>query len=98
ASARIFLPGGAPPRVGDTFRQSDLARTLERIRDRGPDGFYAGETAALIVAEMERGGGLIDGADLAAYRAVWREPVRFPYRGQTVLSMPPASSGGVTLA
>ena len=98
ATADVFLPGGAPPRVGDTFRQADLARTLERIRDAGPDGFYGGETADLIVAEMERGGGLIGLGDLAAYRAIWREPVRFPYRGHTVLSMPPSSSGGVTLA
>jgi gamma-glutamyltranspeptidase/glutathione hydrolase len=84
--------------LGDTLRQPDLARTLERIRDRGPEGFYAGETADLIVAEMERGGGIITHEDLASYEAAWREPVSFSYRGHTVLSMPPSSSGGATMA
>jgi gamma-glutamyltranspeptidase/glutathione hydrolase len=98
ASAGIFLPGGAPPREGTAFVQPDLARTLERIRDRGADGFYRGETADLIVEEMRRGGGLLTHEDLAAYRSAWREPVRFAYRDHMVLSMPPSSSGGVTLA
>ena len=56
-SARIFLPGDAVPGIGDTFAQPDLAAVLTRLRDQGPDDFYRGETAALIVAEMERGGG-----------------------------------------
>lgn len=99
ASAAQFLPrDGQPPALGDTLRQPDLARTLERIRDQGPDGFYAGETADLIVAEMARGGGLITHEDLAKYRAEWRDPVTFEYRDHTVISMPPASSGGVTMA
>lgn len=95
---QTFLPGGHPPERGDTFRQPELAATLRRIRDLGPDGFYGGETAALIVAEMERGGGLITLQDLAEYRAVWRDPVVFTYRGHTLVSMPPSSSGGATLA
>jgi gamma-glutamyltranspeptidase/glutathione hydrolase len=99
ATAAQFLPrDGAPPLVGDTLRQPDLARTLERIRDQGPDGFYAGETAALIVAEMERGGGLITAEDLAAYRAIWREPVEADYRNYVIYSMPPSSSGGITMS
>jgi gamma-glutamyltranspeptidase/glutathione hydrolase len=98
SSAEIFLPGGTPPRVGDTLRQSDLGRTLERIRDGGPSGFYAGETADLLIEEMRRSGGILTGEDLASYAAAWREPVRFRYRDHTVLSMPPSSSGGVTLA
>ena len=94
-----FLPrDGRPPQVGDTLRQLDLSATLARIRDEGPDGFYAGETADLIVAEMERGGGIITHDDLAAYEVAWREPVTFTYRGHTVVSMPPSSSGGATLA
>jgi gamma-glutamyltranspeptidase/glutathione hydrolase len=97
-SARIFLPGGTPPRIGDTFRQPDLARTLELVRDQGPDGFYRGVVARRIVAEMERGGGILDGDDLAAYESAWREPMRIPYRAHTLVSMPPSSSGGVTLA
>jgi len=98
-TAAQFLPrDGQPPLVGDTLRQPDLARTLERIRDQGPDGFYAGETAELIVAEMQRGGGLITAEDLAGYEAEWREPVVADYRDYTILSMPPASSGGITMA
>ena len=99
ASARQFLPrDGAPPIVGDTLRQLDLAATLGRIRDQGLDGFYAGETAELIVAEMERGDGIMTREDLASYQAAWRDPISFIYRGHTVISMPPSSSGGATMA
>ena len=97
ASRASFLPGGAPPAAGTVLRQPDLARTLEAIRDRGADGFYRGPVADLIVAEMERGGGLISHEDLAAYRAIWRDPITIRYRGHTIYSMPPASSGGVTM-
>ena len=97
ASRAAFLPGGRPPAVGQLLRQHDLAMTLKAIRDRGADGFYSGPVADLIVAEMQRGGGLISHEDLRAYRPVWREPVRIGYAGYTILSMPPASSGGVTM-
>ncbi|MEP6687485.1 MAG: gamma-glutamyltransferase [Gemmatimonadales bacterium] len=97
ASRASFLPNGAPPLPGTTLRQPDLAHTLEAIRDRGAEGFYRGPIADLIVAEMERGGGLISHADLAAYRAIWRDPIALSYRGYTIYSMPPASSGGVTM-
>jgi gamma-glutamyltranspeptidase/glutathione hydrolase len=98
ASRRYFLPdNGQAPAPGSRLVQQDLGRTLEAIRDRGAGGFYAGWVADSIVAEMERGGGLISRADLAAYRALWREPVRISYRGYVIYSMPPASSGGVTL-
>ena len=98
ASAAAWLPGGEAPAVGDTLRLPDLARTLERIRDHGADDFYRGETAALIADEMERGGGILTRKDLARYHAVWRAPTRAGYRGYTLLSMPPPSSGGVTMA
>ena len=97
-TARIFLPAGRVLAVGDTLVQRDLAETLRRIQRDGRDGFYAGRTADLFAAEMRRGGGLITREDLAGYRPAWREPIRFTYRGDTVLSMPPSSSGGVTLA
>ncbi len=97
-SARIFLPGDAVPGIGDTFAQPDLAAVLTRLRDQGPDDFYRGETAALIAAEMERGGGIITLEDLGRYETVWRGPVSFDYRGYTVHSMPPPSSGGLTMA
>ncbi len=98
STAAAFLPKGEPPRAGETLAQPDLVRTLERIRDHGPDGFYRGATAAAIVAEMQRGGGLITADDLAQYQPVWRTPIAFDYRGHRVLSMPPPSSGGATLA
>ncbi|HSM17188.1 MAG TPA: gamma-glutamyltransferase [Gemmatimonadales bacterium] len=97
SSRLAFLPDGRAPPRGMKFRQPDLARTLEDIRARGHNGFYLGRVADLIVDEMRRGGGLITHEDLAAYRAIWREPIRITYRGHTIYSMPPASSGGVTL-
>jgi len=101
SAAQWFRPvaGGASPLgVGDKVTQPELAATLERIAAKGPDGFYKGETAAAIVAEMKRGGGLITADDLAGYAPIWREPLRFTYRGHTITSMPPPSSGGVALA
>lgn len=97
-SAAQFLPGGHAPMPGTTWAQPDLASTLTAIRDSGRRGFYEGRVAGLIVAEMRRGKGIITARDLAGYRAVWREPLKFEYRGHTVYSMPPVSSGGVTLA
>ncbi len=83
---------------GVTFVQSDLAKTLERIRDNGRAGFYEGPTAALIIEEMKDGsGGYITQADLDKYASVWREPLVGKYRGYEVISMPPPSSGGVAL-
>ena len=98
ASARVFLPGDAVPAIGDTFSQPDLAAVLTRLRDQGPDDFYRGETAALIAAEMERGGGIMTLEDLDRYTTVWRDPASFDYRGYTIHSMPPPSSGGLTMA
>lgn len=97
ASRASFLPGGRAPEPGSVLRQPDLAATLTAIRDGGAAGFYRSRVADLIVAEMERGGGLIDHQDLASYEAIWREPVTISYRGHTIYSMPPASSGGVTM-
>lgn len=97
ASLAQFSKNGEPYRPGEILRQPDLARTLERIRDLGRDGFYKGETARLIVAEMQRGGGIITEEDLARYEAVERPPVRGTYRGYEIISMPPPSSGGVAL-
>jgi len=98
ASRRKFLAdNGHAPQPGTVWRQPDLARTLTAIRDQGRDGFYKGSVADLIVKEMDLGGGLISLQDLANYKAIWRDPVRVTYRGYTVYSMPPASSGGVTM-
>ena len=93
-----LLPGGAPPRIGDTLRQPALARTLRAIGERGDSAFYHGALAEAIVASVRGRGGLLAAGDLASYEPVWREPLRFSYRGHEVLGMPPSSSGGVTVA
>jgi gamma-glutamyltranspeptidase/glutathione hydrolase len=96
ASAALFIPGGRLVPVGATWRNPSLAAALRRIADQGRDGFYTGETAKLIVAEMKRSGGIISLEDLRRYQALWRAPVEFSYRGHAVISMPPTSSGGLT--
>jgi gamma-glutamyltranspeptidase/glutathione hydrolase len=98
SSVALFLPGGQVPAAGAVQRNPDLAATLERIAERGAAGFYQGETADLLVAEMERGGGLVTRADLASYRALWREPLEITYRRHTLWTMPPSSSGGIAMA
>ncbi|HEY0768192.1 MAG TPA: gamma-glutamyltransferase, partial [Steroidobacteraceae bacterium] len=80
-----------------TFRQPELESTLRRIAAAGPRGFYAGRTAELIVAEMARGHGHVTYADLAAYRAVWREPLAGEWAGYRVITAPLPSSGGIAL-
>ena len=97
ASRAQFLVHDSAPPPGTMFRQPDLARTLQLISDSGPDVFYRGQIADLIVAEMQRGGGLITKEDLGRYRAKWRTPVQLTYRGYNIYSMPPPSSGGVTM-
>lgn len=83
--------------AGDTLIQTDLANTLKRIRDKGQAGFYEGETAKLIVEEMQRGGGIITLDDLKNYKAVSREPHTFNYKGYKIVGMPMPSSGGLLL-
>jgi gamma-glutamyltranspeptidase/glutathione hydrolase len=97
ASVEAFSNRGTPYAAGDRWRQPDLARTLERIGRDGRDGFYRGETARLIAAEMRQHAGLITEEDLARYEAVEREPIRGTFRGHDIISMPPPSSGGVAL-
>jgi gamma-glutamyltranspeptidase/glutathione hydrolase len=97
ASRAQFLVRDSAPVPGTMWKQPDLVRTLQLISDSGPDVFYRGQVADLIVAEMQRGGGLITKDDLRGYRAKWRAPVQLSYRGHTVYSMPPPSSGGVTM-
>jgi gamma-glutamyltranspeptidase/glutathione hydrolase len=98
ASAKQWYVNGAPLAVGTKVTQPELAVVLERVAEKGPDGFYKGETAAAIAEEMKRGGGLITEKDLADYAVEWRTPLSFKYRGNAVTSMPPPSSGGIVLA
>ncbi|WP_395625639.1 gamma-glutamyltransferase [Daejeonella sp.] len=82
---------------GELWAQKDLAKTLQLIRDKGRDGFYSGEVADLIVAEMQKGGGLITKEDLKNYQAQWRDPLVGNYKDYKIITMPPPSSGGIAL-
>ncbi|HEY0972236.1 MAG TPA: gamma-glutamyltransferase [Gemmatimonadales bacterium] len=98
AGGAVFFPNGEPPAVGSRLVQPALARTLRTIASEGARAFYDGWPADSVEAEMKRGGGIITAEDMARYRPEWREPVRTTYRGHTLVSMPPSSSGGVTIA
>ena len=97
AKSYLFKPDGSAYQPGEMLRQPDLAWTLRQIAARGEAGFYDGPVAERLVAEMERGGGLITRRDLKQYRAIEREPVRGNFHGYEIVSMPPPSSGGVHL-
>ena len=83
---------------GQTFRQPELAKTLERIADQGAKEFYQGQTADLLVAQMQRDKGLITRQDLQDYKVNWREPLHVDWRGNTLYTAPLPSSGGIALA
>jgi gamma-glutamyltranspeptidase / glutathione hydrolase len=95
SSARIYLrPDGGVPQTGDHIALDDLAGTLEAIAVNGVGGFYSGPVAQKIVEAVNAAGGRMTIEDLASYHAVERQPVSGTYRGYTVVSMPPPSSGG----
>lgn len=85
-------------RPGKLFKQPLMAQTLERIAANGPNEFYKGKTADLLVAQMQRDGGLITKQDLADYRVKWREPMRVDWQGNSLYTAPLPSSGGIALA
>ncbi|HUE89170.1 MAG TPA: gamma-glutamyltransferase [Vicinamibacterales bacterium] len=97
ASLAQFSKNGTPYEAGELFKQPDLARSLQRIADHGPAGFYEGETAALIEKEMKANGGLITREDLKNYQAKQRAPIKGTYRGYEIIGMPPPSSGGISV-
>ncbi|GAB3928187.1 gamma-glutamyltransferase [Larkinella terrae] len=84
-------------KTGELLIQKDLGQTLRRIQAQGRAGFYEGETARLLAAEMQRGGGIITENDLKNYHAVWRDPLVGSFRDYKIITMPPTSSGGVAL-
>jgi gamma-glutamyltranspeptidase/glutathione hydrolase len=98
AARAVFGRGDKPLKSGDVWKQPDLARTLEAIAKEGPRAFYEGAFAQKTEKAMKDHGGLITAADLRAYKAVLRAPLRFSYRGFTVDTMPPPSMGGVAFA
>jgi gamma-glutamyltranspeptidase/glutathione hydrolase len=98
AAARIFRrPGGAPLAAGDRLVQPELASLLERISTEGTSAFYHGAVPEQVEAAARANNGLLTAQDFAAYRAVWRAPVRCRYRGYDIVSSPPPSSGGTAV-
>jgi len=95
-SSRIFQRGGHYYEAGETFKQPELARTLERIA-ADPESFYHGTLARELAASLQKNGGLITAKDLADYDVKEREPVRGTYRGYEIIAAPPPSSGGIAL-
>jgi gamma-glutamyltranspeptidase/glutathione hydrolase len=98
ATRKIFFKHGMTLRAGDRLIQKDLANTLELIAINGQDGFYRGRTAQLIEQDMFNNNGLMSQKDLSLYQAKMREPIEFTYKDLDVITMPPASSGGLMLA
>ncbi len=97
-SARLYLaPDGSPLSAGQTWRQPELAATLETIAREGGRAFYQGKLAEAIAKGVHELGGLWTTQDLERYRAIEREPLAFDYRGYHIISMPPPSSGGIVL-
>ena len=97
ASVAQFSKNGVPYLAGEMLKQPDLGRTLERIANQGPAGFYEGETAMLLEKEMKANGGLITREDLKNYQAKQRAPIKGTYRGHEVIGMAPPSSGGTSV-
>jgi gamma-glutamyltranspeptidase/glutathione hydrolase len=97
AAAAVFLPNGRPPTAGEIFRNPDLANTLEAVAKDGADVFYKGRIGAAIAADLQRRGGFVTAADLAAHRVDWVAPISTSYRGYDVYEMPPNTQGFVAL-
>jgi len=93
----IYYPGGETVKPGTLFKQPDLARSLKLIAKQGPKAFYDGEVGDSLVAGMKRGRGIITKEDLRRDKPEWRKPIKSNYRGYTLYTMPPASSGGITM-
>ncbi len=97
AASKQFLIDGHLPRAGERLKQPELAHTLQLIADKGSSAFYDGPIAKAIVKASKANGGLLTLKDFAAYRVEWLPPIKCHYRGYTIVSAPPPSSGGVTL-
>jgi gamma-glutamyltranspeptidase/glutathione hydrolase len=97
AAAAVFLLDGRAPRPGEVFRNPDLAQTLDQIAGGGPDVFYRGTVGAAIVADIQKRGGFLTTADLAAHQADWVDPISTNYRGYDLYELPPNTQGFVVL-
>jgi gamma-glutamyltranspeptidase/glutathione hydrolase len=96
-SARVFLPGGKPPTVGQIFRNPKLAKALRLLAEKGPDAFYKGEIGAAILATSRRQGGTMTAQDLSSFSSEWVTPISIDYRGWKVYELPPNGQGMAAL-
>jgi gamma-glutamyltranspeptidase/glutathione hydrolase len=96
-TARVFLPEAEPPKVGDIFRNPDLAKAYAMIAQEGPDAFYKGPISASILKTSRKLGGTIDAKDLSGYSAEWVDPISIDYRGWRVFELPPNGQGMAAL-
>ena len=92
-SARVFLPNGRPPRMGEIVKQQDLARSFRRVALHGADLFYKGELGSEIVRFLQHNGGILTKDDFENFEVRWREPIRTTFHGHTLYAMPPGSCG-----
>jgi len=93
STARVMLPNGRAPRVGEIIKQPDLATSMRRLARVGADDFYHGELADRIVSFLAENGGLLSKADLESFDVEWREPITTEFLGHTLYAMPPGSCG-----
>ena len=96
-TARVFLPGGKPPAVGDLFRNPEMGRALRIVAEKSPAAFYKGEIAAAILKTSQRLGGTLTAEDLASFSSEWVEPISIDYRGWRVYELPPNGQGMTAL-
>jgi gamma-glutamyltranspeptidase/glutathione hydrolase len=94
---RVYLPAGELPNEGDVIRQPELAATLKSLAQNGAAAFYGGWIGQAIIKTIEEAGGVMTLEDLKKYQPIWREPLTGSYRGRTVITMPPPSSGGLAI-
>ena len=92
-TARLFLPVGQAPHVGDLFRNPELARAFRLVAEKGRDAYYKGEIASAILKTSQRLGGTMTAEDLAGFSAEWVEPISTDYRGWRVFELPPNGQG-----
>lgn len=97
SSEKVFSRNGAAYQEGEIFKQPDLAAALQRIKEKGKDGFYKGKTAELMIRQSQEMGGLFTQQDLDDYKVIEKTPVKGTYSGYDVISMPPSSAGGTAL-
>jgi len=97
STSSIFFINNKIPKLGDFIVQEDLAKTLSMIAEKGSKGFYQGNFAQKIVDNVQKNGGIWETYDLENYKIIEREPISINYKGNTILSVPPPSSGGIVL-